>query len=268
MQKETKQRDINDTHVVLRYLPSRGVPYEEDITISLRPLKLGEVDYIFSHKDKIVDIITYIAERDVVRGIDVLDLTVDDWEFIELSLVSTTFPNAKYELYGGECPNCGNNVQVIDLKDLEGNVVRQIEVKPELKGIVVPTQISFHTLDEDVNWPIYADLSVGKTQFDFLRLRHYVELANEGIEQKDWTPLVVAEKMCGHKAEDLAFEDGEIINYIRNKLDHGVLKQFTVSCNVCSTEYPIQTAWEVADFIPFWEDRGPARNRVHFGNGG
>lgn len=260
-------RSIHDTHVTIKTLPSRGVPYEPDTKISLRALKLGEVDYVFEHKDKVTDIIKYISDRDVIRGIEVPELTVDDWEFIELTLVSMTFPGAKFELTGS-CTKCGDTLQVIELKDLDDNVIRTIEVRPETKAIVLPRDISFNTLDDLVEWPIEVDLSVGTTQVDFLRLKHYTELVDvDKVQQRDWTPLKLAEKMCGYSSDELAYTDGAILTYVREKLFHGVLNQFNVTCNVCKTVYPITTAWEVADFIPFWQGGGSAGDRVRFGSG-
>lgn len=250
----------------MSYLPSRFVPYNQK-EIAIRRLTLGEVDFTFDHQNKITDIVKYYADREVITGINVYDLTVNDWQFVELSLVALTFPEVKFELNGGKCPSCGDEVKTIELGRTPDGTPQIITISADLKSFVVPQEISFVTLDEEVVPPIELELSIGVVKMDFLRIRHYFELAKEtGKPQSEWTNRQLTQKQCGVIVEDLEYNDGDIIDYAQEKMYHGVNGSFKAKCQLCKTEYPVTTSWEVASFIPFRKDKRLARDRVRFGN--
>lgn len=254
------------SYTSLSYLPSRFIPYSEK-EIAIRRLTLGEVDYTFDHQNKITDIVKFYADREVVTGISTFELTVNDWQFVELSIVALTFPDVKFELNGGTCPSCGDEVKTIQLGKTADGEPQVITISAELKSLVVPQDISFVTLDDEVIPPIELELSVGLTVIDFLRIKHYMELARDtGKTQGEWTNRQLTEKMCGVDVNELDYYDGDIIDYAQEKMYHGVNSSFKAKCQLCKTEYPVSTSWGVASFIPFRQDKRLAGNRVRFGH--
>lgn len=257
-------------HVPLPYLPSRFVPYPElkdtsERGVYVRKLTWGEVDYLYETTRTPKVIIDFYRDREIIKGIDLYRLTADDWSFLELQCVAMTWPDSEFRVHGGDCPSCGKGkVERIELgKDPLTGKDKVIEIHPELNKILVPTDISFHQLDDDVDYPIHIKAVDGSLiPADFYRIKDYLDLYESGNHRKK---TFIIEKMIGKSILDIDMDDKPQLEFLYRKLKHGPLKSIEVKCPVCRNDYKLLTEWDVSRFIPFREDYRPEGNRILFG---
>lgn len=255
---------MQHNYITLSYVPSRYVPYPEKPDIKIRKLALGEVDYFYENSRNPKMVVDYFQEREIIKGIPLYDLTVDDWAFLELSAVALTWTNAKFNIDGGSCPQCGEGkVERLELGlDAVGNK-KYLEVSSQLNTALVPADLTFNSLDEEVDWPIQLDLESGTANADFYRVSDYLDLYEEGNHRN---VAKIIEKMIGIPREELAVEDEPILTYLYNKLSHGPNNEVPIKCPICSTIYRIRTEWDVSRFIPFRGGQSATGDRIHFGS--
>lgn len=275
----------NDGYTRVRYLPSRFVPYIDTADNSvpelfIRKMKLGEVDYLFANKGHSSDILTYMAKREIVKGIPLERITVDDWAFLELTITAMTFTSTKFNIDGGECPECGDEIKYVEYELPDGKIKR-VEVRGEMKAIIIPSQVSFQELDETVEPPVELELVSKTVEMDFFRLKHFIAMEKQGFFtptdehdpqwadkeriRRDALERVRNEMITGVSYEDLDIGDNLVINYAVEKMAHPVQTEFPIKCTKCGHQNTIRTSWEVMSFVPFRTDERSARDRIHFG---
>lgn len=292
----------DDQFLPIRKLPSRFVPYDQQPELYMRRLKLSEVDFVFANSDRPAEIIKYLSTRDVLRGIDMGELTMDDWSFVELTLTASTFPETKFTIGKDKCPECGDKTHYVEI-DLGDGEIKRFEKRGEFQTLVVPRDIAFEELDSEVALPIAIDGITDSA--DFYRVKHFLTIYDEGlldtlsecqqeyslfydsIVDKDNPTLAEVNKatalsratkaaqdavdrrkmelMFGVNYDDMAYGDDLVFAFLTEKLKHGPNLVFPVKCNICGHEMEITTRWTVASFIPFRTDSKSPGNRVRFG---
>lgn len=285
-------------------LPSKFIPYHSDgnhPSLAVRKLTLSEVDFVFAHNDKPADIIRYLDEQQVVRGIPLTHLTVDDWSFVELTLTALTFPSAKFDIDNGKCPKCGDEIHYIELE--MGGKTQKIEKRGKMQALLLPSDVSFKEIAPEVALPIEVELGGGTHTVDFYRLSHYLVLTDEGhldtdkkcrqrvsqlLERHNKGEAVAADlaqaiaeseratKMLDRRRNELAsglsydeLEVGDdlVLNLLYSDvLSHGSINEFTTTCTVCSHQSKVRTSWVVTSYIPFRADSRAPRDRIVFGS--
>jgi len=249
-------------YIALSYLPSRFVPYsKEDVKIKIRPLYFEEAESVSLIKGRPLAILELLYESEAVKveNMDFFDLTYDDWRFIELTISNLSFPAVKFNITAGECPDCKDSPEVITIS-MNGQD-KEIVVKPELKAVVIPSEIAFTELDEEIIPPIVPVLSNKEYNLDFYRLKHFKILS----ESKSNKEVDKYKLLLDNNDIRFSFEDIQVLRYLDEKMFHGPKNEFEVKCKQCGKVYKVSSVWEVADFLPFRISEDNIRNRVSFG---
>jgi len=239
------------------------VPYKEKFKISLRPINFEEAENISLIKSKPLEIINLLNENNVVKveNMDFYDLTYDDWRFIELTLANLSYPSIKFNINGGECPDCKDHPEHIKLNI--GGKEKDIEIKPELKLVLIPSEVAFEELEDEVSTPIMVNLSIGNFKYDFYRLKHFKILTeNDNISNE-----IKKYDILTNQTDKYSFEDIAVLRYLNDFLNHGPKSEFELKCPQCKKLYKIVSAWEVADFLPFRRSTDDIRFKIRFGKG-
>lgn len=239
-------------------LPSRGVPYPEGTNIRVRNIDLDEVMFFSEHHGRELDILDKFHDGEIIKceGIDFWDITYDDWQFLLLTVVASSYIQVQYTV-SQLCETCGDEPVTLDLKIPN---VQPIQVKPGYTATVEPAKVDFKSLDEEVDGPAQFQADSGdELVVDFYRLKHHRDrLINPQLKKID--VLIAAPEDFRYSVADVQF-----VNYAIERMDHSPSNEVLALCPVCKKPKKISIRWEGVDFIPFRFDEEYLRDRISFG---
>lgn len=249
-------------YITIQNPPSSYIPYPEGSVIRCRPIKWGDAWFFAENRENDIDVIRKFAEDEIIKceGFEFWDLTVGDWLFLLLSIMSSSFMRITYNVER-QCPHCKGEIKTIDLQVPNAP---KMEVKGNLKADLTPSDIVFKQIDRsDVeDTPVIVELTDGnEAEVDFYRMRHYVKALNR--ENTDDLSNIVK----GVDTSQLSMEDIQTITYAREVMDHGPENEVDAVCPLCSNKDTIRVDWEGVDFVPFRVNEESARSRIRFGKG-
>lgn len=248
-------------YTTIKTLPSRFVPYPKDAVISCRPLVYDEVVYISKHRQDEIAIIEKFKETEIIKtiGLDFWDLTMGDWSFLLLSIVNSSYIKIQYNI-NRECSKCLGKIDKIELTIPNSKTPHIIEVKSGLNAVIIPAEIKFEELDEQVDDIAVLDLIEGQAELDFIRMKHFKSVTNSS---KDLNEISLI--LSGVNANKLALSDIQIATYARDIMNHGPSSKVLCKCPVCKLEEEVEIEWKALDFIPFRQDKRIIKTKVSFG---
>ncbi len=256
-------------HITLDQLPSHYVPYSDEVRkekIKIRPLTYGEVLTFSEYKDNFIDLLSFMGESDIVRGIAFEDITIGDWEFIELSLVAMSYADPIYTVSFGECEACKEKMSDLPEEELYLKVGKQVISKiPMLAKKIKQGEINFKEIIEDVTSEGEVTLENGTNAIvDFYRLKHYKTLLQEKKEDSEERKIELLSNLI---INDISLLDYTILTEVVNLMEHGLDSTFTIhcpnaSCNVTKT---FSFEWRLLQLRSFSFDNELIRRRISFG---
>jgi len=252
--------------IEVKDLPSGYKPYPENTVISIRPLKYGEVLEFNEYRGHPLDILKYAEKREIISGIAIDELTVGDWQFLELTLVAASYATPTYTIKLGKCPECEKKYSKLPKEELYFTI-GGVEVSkiPDVGRKLVPADISFIDIAEEVESPVMFESSIGEVSIDFYRIKHYKVLLEDG--KQDSLPHQVA-KVADCDLEDLELDDYNTLVAAFEMMSHGMDSNVAVTCHECEHQATVKLDWGLLQLIPFARDKESARNRIHFGKSG
>src|SRR3989304_986210 len=131
-----------DSYFVIDSIPSRMIPYRKGTVIRIRPFTFGEVMYLADHRDNPLEIMDMFDRGRVIEGVPFKELTVGDYTFLMLTVVTASFASVTYTLVT-ECPKCLGKIDEIDLYVVGSP---KLKVEGKLKSTIMPADIGFRAL--------------------------------------------------------------------------------------------------------------------------
>lgn len=234
-------------------LPSKGLPYPKDATISYRSYSFGELKYASTSKLSIKETLELVL-KGVKTNFPKKDLTMYDTLYIGIlrKIASLGTPKIQFPY---EIPNCKEiKYHIFELKDLEFD---ELEV-PAL--------------------PVRAELSDGnKYHFNPLTVGQYVKLSVKN-QLKD--NIAILASMCVNQPYEDTYamlsnttdaDDMRDIEDIERMLEHG-LKPIEIGYEAKSSngeiinrKLSIKLEGRQALLMPFRDERASIRSRIQFG---
>jgi len=264
-------------YIKIKKLPSGYKPYPPGTEIGIRELTFGEIMAYSEFSDRVVDILNYFEEREVITGIDFFDITAGDWHFLQLQLVSLSYATPSYTFRGPVCNRCSRErSKESESKKLKPSSPEDVTVPiimegfnaenipPEFRASLVPAEFIFSEVPEEVITPLSISLSKGRTvEMDFYRLRDFKKLLEQGLPNKRSSEISI---MTGLSLEDdLSEMDFAVLNEAYEMLDHGLAKTVILTCPKCKRTREMEVDWDLVSLIPFYRDRQSLKDRISFG---
>lgn len=246
-------------------LPSRNLAYDNINCIKYREMTFKEVMNFSKFRKRKLDLLEFIKEREIVKGIDIYEITVGDWQFIELSLVNTSFAGVSYPYDLGDCSNCEKELKEQykeeDLYISIGNVKKS--KIPKMIKILAATDILFNDIeDTEIQLPISVTLDNGnEAPFDFYRLKHLIKME----EQDDRTIQNRISIISGIDLYDMSMDDYHVFVELSNLLSHGLDNKIEISCPRCGKTINKKIDWRLLRFFPYVRDGSSFKERITFG---
>lgn len=254
-----------DEYSIVDQLPSQFKPYPEGVEISYRPLQFREVAVITnlyqrsgalegqvseSVQNTITrDIIRKIQDAKVVKvaGMNFMDLTLGDWLFVYLCVMSESHMDVVYKI-NVPCSSC--NGILPDAK---------VSLKTFASADVTPGMIEFDSVEDEVEMPVLLDTDAEEEiEIDFLRLRHYLaRLKDPNVNEID---LLVTPKDA-----NLSIMDVTNINFVREMMSHLPEETVNAVCASCQNEMSVAVKWSEFALTVKSPDEQSRRSRIHFG---
>jgi len=248
--------------IKIQKVPSRFKPYPENTEISLRELTQGEVLNFSEYADRTLDCVSYVGEREILKGIDIWDLTVGDWQFLQLQLVSMSYASPSYSLKGPVCDKCKKKNDFITPLKIEG--YKPENFPPGLRAKLVPSDIRFEEVDEKAQFPVEVTLDSGKkVSYDFYRLKHYKELAEQGLKNTRASEIQVITGL--NFEEEVSSFDYDVLKKVYEMLDHGIGKKITLKCPDCEGTKEVEVNWDIMSLFPHFRDEKSLNDRITLG---
>ncbi len=251
-------------HVSLNIIPSGYIPYPNlnGEKIKLRRLTYEEVIEFSENRDRSSDLIDYIKKRDIVTGVDIDEITMGDWSFIELSMVILSYSNPSYTFSLGECPKCKVKYSELEEDELFLNI-GDIKVSkiPKLWKKVTHGQISFEELPPEVQSTAIVDLDGTKVEVDFFRIKHHLQLLKEKKEDNIVDQIKSVSKVDFKTIDNVGFA---LLKAAFDKMKHGLDSSFTVTCPDCKYSKSFRMDWGLLQFTPHYIDAGFIEERISF----
>jgi len=254
-------------YISLNKLPSGYIPYNEEVKknlIQIRGLTYGEVMTFSEHKDKLQDIIPFIKERDIIKGIDFEEISVGDWEFIELTLAAISYADPTYTINLGECPKCKEKFSNLPEDELYLKVgPERISKIPKLTRKVTHGEINFKELPKEITSEAEITLEDGKQiTVDFFRLKHYKSLSKD---QENFSIIKKVEALSGISINDITSMDYATLLEAIELMSHGLDSSFNVVCPSCAFTKIFTFQWRLLQLRSFSFDNQTIRDRILFG---
>jgi len=255
----------------IKELPSSYKAYPEGTEISVRPLKHGEVVNYSERRDKIIDILEYFDKREVIKGINIWDISVGDWQFLELTIVAASYIAPTFSFTGPECKDCKKKMEEAKEKEKEKEVISvpgfptidRKKLPERFKVNFLPSELIFNSVEDKVKIPVTIDLDNGDTvELDFFRLRHYKEMLEKKLEGRDEEIAIAAGV---NLEDDVTTQDAWVMETAYKSMDHGLADKVTLKCPSCNKEIEREVDWEILSLIPFHGDEKSVGERIHFG---
>lgn len=261
---ETNEGFLPIMDITLSDLPSKGLPYPDDLKISYRTYTWGDVQQVStSIRNSYHDYLRFALLG--VKAISsspfsVLDLTLSDAIYICMLRKINSMGGLKIELeFPCQNPKCEHTIKkVFTQNDIEFL---------DIKASALPASV---TLSNEKTYT-FMPLTVGKF-FDLIEGKLIV--ANKKKEEllKDKIALLSA-MVVNHKFQDVYSDfikitdmyDAEDIEEI-DKLLHSDIKPLKTKCDKCSTEQYIVLEGKEHLLKPFRDGERNNRRRVQFGN--
>lgn len=215
-------------------IPSKGFYYPEGTEIKVRALTWEERMMFAKYKKQQyqVDLLEMLAENEVVKGIDLWEITMGDWSFLELLMVTLTFRPISYT-FSLKCSECSDsNQREVSFRDSrEGN------------GNLTPSNFVFESSEHHLR--SYIFLNGREVKLNSYRLKHYRKIRMEGEQEDDYNKLI-------------SLLDRETVREVvtspidcpRVQSDHGLKMGVTLCCSSCNKKEEVGVEWSVFDFIP------------------
>ena len=253
----------------IKELPSSYKAYPEGTEISVRPLKHGEVVNYSERRDKIIDILEYFDKRKVIKGIDIWDITVGDWQFLELTIVAASYIAPTFSFTGPECEDCKKKMEASEKEEKEVisvpgfPTIDRKKLPERFKVNFLPSELVFNSVDDKVKIPVSIDLDNENTvDLDFFRLRHYKEMLEKKLKGRDEEIAIAAGV---NLEDDVTTQDAWVMEEAYKLMDHGLANKITLKCPSCNKEIEKEVDWEILSLIPFHGDEKSVGKRIHFG---
>ena len=278
----------------LRDLPSHYKPYPENTRIQYRPLTEGEVlNYSETDPEKIIDILTYFQEREVIKGIDLWDITPGDWQFIEISLMAVSFMLPLFTVESHIiCEECTAK-KLAENKQIEADYEKRMKVGQEvvpmtinretqtfqhiypssphmiddtpikLKAEITPGQMVWSEIADEVNGlPVIILYDNTKITMDYFRLKHLKEMKEKELEGVNKEIELLSKIKC----EDTNRDDWQILETAYDIMEHGLSNKVLVNCPDCRKgEKEVVVDWNKdLTLLPFRRPDSEIRTRISF----
>jgi len=211
-------------------LPSKFIPYEEN-QLQWRSLTFGEVKKI--DPNNMSEAMVLEVYRNVIRGIDVENITYPDYKFIMIYVALQTTPTKQWGVIS-DCPDC----------------------KKENKMTVDATMFDFKDI-EVKSLPVKIKVSDNREiHLDALRVKDVPRLLEipDNLDIEISTLSLMVRNMEFDEAyevmSNLDMETAALVRAVEGKIFHG-LKPVPYTCNHCGFNYRVVVGLEVADLLPF-----------------
>lgn len=245
---EVEQEVIEDS-IRIKELPSKFLPYPEDLEIRYNTYKYGDVkkasQNTFTEKDTVEFVLKGIfVKSEVEPDFVVTDLTLADFLYIGLYRKMSSFGVKEFQI-SSACEKC--------------------------KGVITK-KISWDTLDFDEleipKLPVVVKLfDKSIIKFNPLTIAGYLKLLDEessGDDIKAIFETVSNKKEISYDAfYNLSIEDGKLIDKVDSLLYHG-LKTMKFTCK-CKHVNWVSVDGKEALIRPFRESEEIAENRICYG---
>jgi len=253
----------------LKDIPSRYLAYPEGTQISIRPLMFGEVIEFTERYDEPLDYYKYLASIDVVEGIDFWEITTGDWQYIELSIISISYATPSFTIPGPPCDKCSKSEEKVEEESEPQTIVaslpmnRKKQLPKEYTAKLIPTDLIFNTVDDDVNDVVSVELESGKSvTLDFFRLKHYLKMLENNLNGKAQEIVQVTGLDLN---KDITYDDYPYLEKAYNMLSHGLDDKVSLRCPNCSDVKEMEVDWRASTLIPFRPDADTLRDRISIG---
>jgi len=255
---------------VLKDIPSRYLAYPEGTQISIRPLKFGEVLEFTERYGDPINYYNYLAGLDVVEGIDFWEITTGDWQYIELSIISISYATPSFTIPGPPCDKCStSDKSKDDSEDKSQTIVaslpmskKKLQLPKEYTAQLIPTDLIFNTVDDEVNAAVSVDLESGKSvTLDFFRLKHYIHMLKNNLTGNAQEIV----QITGLDLNEIEYEDFPYLETAYGMLSHGLDDKVNLKCPSCGDTKEMEVDWGASSLIPFRPSSDVIRNRIHVG---
>jgi hypothetical protein len=247
---------LNTSNIEVKTLPSKGLAYPHDATISVRPYSFGEIKRLAESTLSLYDKLLTIASG-VNTNFSKNSLTFSDVIYLGVIRKLNTLGTTK-AIYPFTCPKCKTeNKHIFDHSDLETDDIEASEL------------------------PISAVMSDGKT-YEFMPLNfNDAKAISEGSYNKLIGGSMLKNKTAFNAllCKSVPFEqsylffnsttdsiDHEILEEIDSLLAHDI-KPLTGECSQCKTKIRLPLKNAVDMVLPFREQEESIRSRISFGKG-
>lgn len=230
--------EYNYWKVKTKDLPSKGLFYDEDFEIFVRPLSVLDVKYLHTINDyNCSDIVNEIIKRCTkFTNLDYQDLLLADREYISFWIRANSFKSSSgFKINIKECPVCHNPFeQQFELNNFDQKFIKAkvYDVYLPKSGITLPLKLpavkDLKYLPEDAELNEYKKICIfidsnnsfeEKYQFlqkmnvyDFAILKKYVKLLDCGMDKRVMTECPI----CHHSQYvEIALNPNQIFNRIK-----------------------------------------------------
>jgi len=256
-------------HITLEQVPSKYIPYSDEVRqnkIKIRPLTYGEVLAFSQHKDKFIDLLDYMKTKDIVTGVPFEEITIGDWEFIELSLVAISYADPTYTIDLGQCEVCKQKFSDLPEEELYLKVgPHTISKIPALLKKVKFGEINFKELENEITSVGEVTLEDGTVAtVDFYRLKHFKTLLQENKEESVARKV---ELVTNTSVDNITTTDFVVLNEAITLMEHGLDSTFVIKCpnGTCNNKKEVSFQWRLLQLRTFSVSDDVIRNRISFG---
>jgi hypothetical protein len=256
--------------IEVKTLPSKWLPYPNGVKISYRPYVFGEIKKYNQSNMSLRDKYTFMLSGVIADGMDVWDLTVPDFLFIQLLRKISTFGDTECSI-SYKCPGCN----------------RLSEHQFKSSDIIFDDLFDGVDINGVPKCPVTVKVSHGDMQFSPLNCRGYLDAQDFLQSNPDYDDgIYMLATMCtSHsvgeaykKIYDGTYEDSFKFEYLDELLYHGMAqKSFTCRNKinsigtdgaevVCNTTTPVEVDSGEAFIAPFHGDAESIKNGIRFGD--
>jgi hypothetical protein len=247
-EEEVSEAEDNIDYVSVKRLPSNFLAYPDDVKISYKTYRWGDVKRVSSTKYEEKTLIPFISLGIKVSSIaepefQINDLTLSDFLYIGLLRKLSTFGTEKFRL-STACVKCDSEIT----KEIPWNKLEFDEL--EMKKL-----------------PVMLTLTNGALlKFNPLTVKHYLELLEEEAENDEikamFKSLVGKSVISYENFHDLPLDDGRDIDEINDILYHG-LEDIICECPKCEYKNRVSVDGKETLLRPAIPSQEAKASRIH-----
>ncbi len=235
------------TDLLLNELPSRGLLYSDDTTLSYTPFTYGELLKYSQSFMNVKKKYMFLMDKIAATNMDKYHITLADFYYISLLINLSTFDTFSFKVTKA-CKQCDVKIEkTVSSKELEFDELQ--DNKSQAKISINEKQLLFTPITVSDFFNLF-DMGKHKEQeYLFAAQCRTVDIELEELANyvKDCTPT-----------------DSEAFDIIDTTFYHGVTP-LKVTCDECNTENTLHLEGGVENWIsPFRRDDKLTRDQIHF----